>query len=517
MQHSIARYEDKVLACWLGKNVGGILGTPTEGYPGTLDFTYYDPVPSVSMPNDDFELQVMNAVALAAMAMPEVNRDIIAEIWKQHLDFHCDEYAVALKNLKSGIRPPWSGSYDNYFRHGMGAAIRSELWACLAPGNPSLAAQFAYEDACVDHAGDGINAEVFLAAVESQAFISDDIVELIQCGIGFLPDNSLLGQCLRETCALWHEQKDWKSVRNRIQDKYASEFRTAVIPNVPFTVLALLAGGGDFSRTICTAVNCGMDTDCSGATAGAIMGIINPDGISEKWLAPIGHALVVRDTCIRHMKFPATIEVFSELVVDLEKRMAKTVRQVNHPEPDYKKFMISGEYSVIKNLPWYFVPTRDVKWTVFQCNPIYFALKLPAYEYGQQVLLRFHFELAEDGAYSVMFNSPTSNQVYLDPDYTLDSLHDAKHMLFGRMRTFEQRAVDRLFPASENPVIFAPVLSGAPLNQIKRNLLLKKGVHELLIALEPLSFEREIYWGLGVGDEDSRFISCFQANREAKS
>ena len=130
---------------------------------------------------------------------------------------------------------------------------------------------------------------------------------------------------INETCKLWNELKDWKTVRNKIQGKYATEFRTAVIPNVPYTVLALLAGGGDFGETICTAVNCGMDTDCSAASAGAVLGIIAPDCIDDKWLAPVGNSLVVRDTCIANMQFPATIEEFSDLVIDLEKRISKSV------------------------------------------------------------------------------------------------------------------------------------------------------------------------------------------------
>lgn len=506
---TINGYKEKVLSCWLGKNIGGILGAPTEGYPETLNFTYYDPVPTEAIPNDDLELQVMNAVALAEMESPEVNRDVIADIWRKHMDFHCDEYAVALNNLRRGIKAPWTGCYDNYYYHGMGAAIRSELWACLAPGDPALAAKFAYEDACVDHAAEGIDAEVFLAAVESQAFVSGDIRELIDIGLSFIPETSILKKCVINTIELWDDLNDWRAVRERIQKQYASEFRTAVIPNVPYTVLALLAGGLDFSETICAAVNCGMDTDCTGASAGAIMGIINPNGIDEKWLKPIGNALIVRDTCVRNMKFPPTIEAFTELVIDLGKRVSRTVNIPNNPEPDYARYSIHGEQAVIKNLHWYFVPTSGVEWKPLTCNMIYSSLDLPEYEYGQQVLLRFHVDIAKDGEYSVMFNSPTSNQVYLDPDWNLDCLHDSKHMLFGRQRGTSQRASNHLFPASEAPTIFSPTLGGAPLNQIKRNVFLSKGTHEIVVALEPLSFEREIYWGMGIGDNRSRFINCF--------
>ena len=50
------------------------------------------------------------------------------------------------------------------------------------------------------------------------------------------------------------------------------------------TILGWLAGQ-DFGEAICIAVNCGADTDCSGATLGALLGLIDPDCINEKWLA----------------------------------------------------------------------------------------------------------------------------------------------------------------------------------------------------------------------------------------
>ena len=59
--------------------------------------------------------------------------------------------------------------------------------------------------------------------------------------------------------------------------------------NVAFAVIGLLYGEGDFARSICLAVNCGDDTDCTGATAGAVMGIIKGrSGIPREWIEPIG-------------------------------------------------------------------------------------------------------------------------------------------------------------------------------------------------------------------------------------
>ena len=57
-------------------------------------------------------------------------------------------------------------------------------------------------------------------------------------------------------------------------------------------ILGLLYGGTDFSKMICTTVNGGEDTDCTGATAGSIYGIIHGiQGIPKKWIDPIGRGI----------------------------------------------------------------------------------------------------------------------------------------------------------------------------------------------------------------------------------
>jgi len=51
------------------------------------------------------------------------------------------------------LKPPISGAFQNYFVDEMGSPIRSEIWACLAPANPQLAARMAWMDASMDHTG----------------------------------------------------------------------------------------------------------------------------------------------------------------------------------------------------------------------------------------------------------------------------------------------------------------------------------------------------------------------------
>lgn len=497
----------RITGCWLGKNIGGTLGAPYEGYVAVHNLTFYDPVPTEAVPNDDLELQAMYAAALVRRDKAEVNRRTLGEIWLKHMDFHPDEYGVAIRNLRMGILPPWSGEYENYYSDGMGAAIRSELWACLAPGDPERAAAYAREDACIDHAGIGIEAEVFLAALESLAFVESDLDLLIDRALRFLPDDSRLRESLATTRTLWNRTADWLTVRNALMERYATEFKCCVLPNVPFAILGLLAGDGDFSRTICIAANCGMDTDCTAATAGAVRGIIRPDSIPAEWLAPIGRQLAIRPTAIRGLACAATIDELTGQVIELAGKITAGTAAPQSSPPNLEACGIDAEYAFLQNFAWYRIEAKQVEWHAFRCRQLLGSLALPAgHGYGFQALLRFRFRIATAGSYSIMFNSVSSNQVYLDPDWTLGYLHDSRHMLFGRQRQWDNETSSGRFPVSERPVIFSPCLGGAPLNQIKRNVFLEPGTHELVAAVEPFTADSEISWGMGIGGPDHAFL-----------
>lgn len=307
-------YKKKVNGCFTGKSVGGTLGMPFEGKVAVNPISYYDPVPTEMLPNDDLDLQVVNLEILLRTGLP-VSRHHIGEIWLHHMeDSAPDEYSVAIANHKLGLHAPLTGQYRNKFHSGMGGAIRSELWACLAPANPDLAARLAREDACTDHTDDGIYAEMFLAAVESAAFVEEDVQKLIETGLSYVGKESKLYHAFCDVLRLYSETKDVLAVRSYILQTYPSDNFTDVTINLSFILLALLASDGDFDKAICTAVSLGYDADCTGATVGALFGIIRPDGISEKWTTPIGDKLVL-SPCIVNMHTPDTIGEFCDMVM----------------------------------------------------------------------------------------------------------------------------------------------------------------------------------------------------------
>ena len=291
MSITYSEYISKLSACYLGKAIGGTLGMPFEGDTGINTIDYYTPVPEEMCGNDDIDLQVVWIETITKKGFP-INRKELSDAWK-HLNFGPDEYSVALHNIRNGIYAPLSGIFGNKFGDGMGAAIRSEFWAAITPSNPDLATKLAFEDACVDHFGSGISGCQFLAAIESAAYTESNLNNLIEIGLSYTKHDIRFTSAIRDTIDWWNNTNDLFAVRKNILEKYHSDIWSDVTINTCFIVLALLAGNGDFGKSICYATNLGYDADCTAASVGALLGILNPDSIDEKWIAPIGNSLVL--------------------------------------------------------------------------------------------------------------------------------------------------------------------------------------------------------------------------------
>lgn len=291
---SRSEYLDKVRACWLGKNIGGTLGGPWECKKHTHALTFYDPIPDKAAPNDDLDLQL---VWLAMLEREGVDPSVrtFAEYWNRFARrYPWNEYGFFMRNFDRGLRPPVAGCFENYFVDEMGSPIRSEIWACLHPADPQSAARMAWKDSALDHAGgEGTCGEMFWAALQSAAFVVSDPMALIRIGLNMVPLSSHVARSIRE--AVWcHENGlTWGEARERIATRFGHIQPCNAVPNHGFTVIGWLYGR-DFGDSLCKAVNCGYDTDCTGATLGATLGILGGTaGIPEKWSAPVGEEIVL--------------------------------------------------------------------------------------------------------------------------------------------------------------------------------------------------------------------------------
>jgi hypothetical protein len=186
-----------------------------------------------------------------------------------------------------------SGEHDNPYSHGSVARHRSELWAMLAPGAPQLAAELAYRDAIVDHAGEGVLAAMAWAAMTSAALAGCSINEIIEIGTKVVPPMSRCGE------AIWWANKMRRDVQN-VLDAW-ERMRKELSVNEPWdaglnlgaSVLALIYSNGDFGTAVSSVASMALsdyegNAGCVGALAGAMRG---KSALPARWSDPIGGSM----------------------------------------------------------------------------------------------------------------------------------------------------------------------------------------------------------------------------------
>lgn len=340
MELSFKKYKSKVKGCWAGKNAGGTLGAPLECLRGVFQVDFYQQeLKGEPIPNDDLDLQLIWLNAVEKYGRQTDSR-ILGEYWNYFVVPRFAEYGSVKNNLAAGLVPPFSGYVNNDYRNSNGGFILSEIWACLAPGYPEIAARYAYEDGITAHAGEGLYAEVFCASMESASFVESDREKLIDIGLSYIPENCGVAKGVRAARECYHAGKTWEEARKRVLQEVPGgfgalgTFRENMAPDEPvgesgwdapsaigIVVIGLLYGEGDFGKSICIAVNCGEDTDCTAATVGSLLGIIGGiESIPQKWLEPIGES--IKTCCVYtsdwvNFQIPKTVDELTERILTI--------------------------------------------------------------------------------------------------------------------------------------------------------------------------------------------------------
>ena len=102
-QHDSLR--DKILACWIGKNIGGTIGTPFEGQRTMHDISGYNSPKGEPLPNDDLDLQIAWLITLERLGVDHFDANALAECWQLMI-------SPTWKAASTSSRPPmwsWSG------------------------------------------------------------------------------------------------------------------------------------------------------------------------------------------------------------------------------------------------------------------------------------------------------------------------------------------------------------------------------------------------------------------------
>jgi hypothetical protein len=329
-EHGVGdRLFDRLHGAWLGRCAGCLLGKPIEGWRteklwGLLrdgghemltDYLWRMDIPKPvfdnhdagklltfgesvrHMPEDDDTNYTTAALALVERNGVTFSPDDVATFWMEHLPIlhTCTAERVAYRNFVEGVFPPESASRRNPYREWIGAQIRGDFFGYLAAGNPALAAELAWRDASISHIKNGIYGEMWVAAMNAAAAVGDDIRLIIETGISAIPAESRLAAAIEEVLA-WHdggvEYLDCVAKIHKRWDEHSGHDWCHTISNAMIVALALLYGEMDFERTVTRAVFPCFDTDCNGATAGSIVGmILGASRLPRKWIGIMNDTL----------------------------------------------------------------------------------------------------------------------------------------------------------------------------------------------------------------------------------
>jgi ADP-ribosylglycohydrolase len=293
-------YPERVYAGVLGKIIGVYLGRPFEGWTyerisaelGEIWYYVHERLGQPLIVTDDD----ITGTFTFLQALPDYgnSRDLsAAQIGQSWLNYILENRTIlwwgglgkstehtAFLRLSAGIPAPRSGSIalnGSTIAEQIGAQIFIDGWAMVAPGDPALAAELASRAASVSHDGAAADGARLLAAMEAQAFVEEDIDRLIDCGLRFVPADSIIARLVADIRA-WHAAApdDWRAARAQIAARYGYDRYPGnchIVPNHALIILGLLYGAGDFQRSLMIANTAGWDTDCNSGNLGCLLGI----------------------------------------------------------------------------------------------------------------------------------------------------------------------------------------------------------------------------------------------------
>ena len=244
-----------------------------------------------SEPDDDINYSVLELELLEEHGLGLSTEDV-ARSWLKRLPaastftaermayrtllMHCDEW------FAEGKPPGFDLALcsDNAYNLWIGAQIRADVYGWVCPGQPSLAADLARRDAELSHREDGVYGAMFVAALGAAlATMSPD--EAFTAALAEVPDDSDTAAAAR----FGYEHAGNAEAGELIRDRYPSLSPVATVNNLCVVVWALYSHLEDFGAAIGEAVCAGWDTDCNGATVGALWGLQGGE-IPHSWSAP---------------------------------------------------------------------------------------------------------------------------------------------------------------------------------------------------------------------------------------
>jgi ADP-ribosylglycohydrolase len=298
--------KDKIKGGWAGQTIGCTFGGPTEfknrstfihdyqpivWYDGYMKW-WYDNAPGLY---DDIymDLTFVDVFEKKGLDAP-ASEFAIAFANAGYMLWHANQ--AARYNILKGVMPPESGNWlNNPHAEDIDYQIESDFSGLMNPGMPNSASKVSDKIGHIMNYGDGWYGGVYVGAMYSLAFISDDVNFVVQEALKAIPNQSKYHAVISDVIK-WHKEnpKDWQETWFKVQKKWGEDigcpdgvfttFNIDATINSAWIVLGLLYGEGDFGKTISISARAGDDSDCNPSSAGGIIGVmIGYKNIPEYW------------------------------------------------------------------------------------------------------------------------------------------------------------------------------------------------------------------------------------------
>lgn len=302
--------KDKIKGGWAGQTIGVVYGAPVEfKYQGSIIPEYqnipwrdgyvkywWDKKPGLF---DDIytDLNFVNAFEKYGI---DVSMDTIAHHWATTAYHLAHANQASRYNILNGIMPPKSGNWkNNPHADDLDFQIEADFIGLMTPGMVNSATEIADRVGHIMNSGDGWYGGVFVSALYSQAFVTNDVNEIVNAALSTIPQGTKFHNCIADVVAL-HEKypDDWQRTWFEIQKKWNNDvgcpkgcflsFNIDAKINSAYVAIGLLYGDADFTKSIDIATRCGQDADCNPATVGGVLGVmLGYDKIPAFWLKPL--------------------------------------------------------------------------------------------------------------------------------------------------------------------------------------------------------------------------------------
>ncbi|MBS1750587.1 MAG: ADP-ribosylglycohydrolase family protein [Bacteroidetes bacterium] len=287
---------DKIKGGWAGQTIGVTFGGPYEfRYNGTFIGDYQP----LKWHDGYLKNTMLNNPGLYDDLYMDLTFVDVFEKYGLHapVDSFANAYAYAdyklwhanqsgRYNILHGIKAPLSGYWkNNPHADCIDYQIESDFAGLMSPGMPNTASAISDKIGHIMNYGDGWYGGVYVGAMYTLAFVSNDIRFIVTEALKTIPQQSNFYQCIHDVIQ-WHKlyPNDWKQTWLEVQKKWANDigcpdgvyvpFNIDATVNAAYIVIGLLYGKGDFTKTLEITTRCGQDADCNPSSAGGILGTV---------------------------------------------------------------------------------------------------------------------------------------------------------------------------------------------------------------------------------------------------